>query len=324
MILGLGGVGFALSKSDSTPDLLATWQECTQIRERLPPAVLYSYADPRLFSSEHRAPASVIEPRFKLKPFRQGIFAAETVEDADEQASFKNSQLFLIDLKKECVQKARVSTLVKLPEQSKFKKWFNHTERNKSFEEWTELCFADDGMPKSSEFHYYETPNHTETECEKTVQEYFENNAIAIVQDHLNTQSWIIRDQSCIEKMNSDATYWAREFSQNEKIWENKCGSYKNHLVRTRAWFMALAEKAEALDPQFSLENLILEKKIKNPFEGRTDGFTIHDFAKEFDGAMKRCKEGGRLPELKEAFRTIATTDLKKVVVKKELDNTCR
>lgn len=311
--------------------LIGTWSECNPILsarkiligDQSPPKNLYYYGE--LKSAESWKNQIEEQRRFKHKPFRRGLFSAETLADAEPISPTTNSTFLAIELRSECTSQDKVSTLVGLPASVKFKNWYSKIADVPPFTEWKEQCFSGDGMPKSEEFQFFESPIVSETICEKIVNRFWNDQQIGLIQDHLSAKSWIIRDPKCVETLNASAKFWVEALSQQGKLWEKACESGKSQRERVRLWFSSVHQSLEAIESQSEMSGLFKEREQTREIASEKLEFSARDFAGAFDQAVKRCQANNQRAEFKDGIFNILThyKMMESLDIKNELERLC-
>ncbi len=304
-----------------------TKNECNEIalgfgvqnEMRLPPATLYHYGKPEVLAKDVRANQVPVrdwnvyimgpKSRFILNPYRKGLYGTDMPEDANKFSDAEYSALMAIKIKEECLVPSRVSSVIALATQTRFKDWFDEKDRGISVQEWSKQCYQTDGRPVENQFRFYQTrdavaENHVETLCEKFVNQFWKDTRMAIVHDPAVSRSWAIRDRNCIEGIEGSAEYWVKAFSEDPRLWENSCDRHVTHHARARVWFRALSEKLEVLPSDFSLKAFL--KGINGPETHGASDFSAADFASEFDDALARCRKSQSLDKFKQKMKSVS------------------
>jgi hypothetical protein len=313
-------------------------------KKRLPSSVLFHYGQRDVLNYDVAADTVPEEAwndfimgektRFHLKPFRRGLYGTETLEDADRFGGAKEGKLYngliAIVLNPACLKVDRVETLLGLPENPRFRQWYESKKFSFSFRDWSRMCFDAEGNPVDSQFKLYDSEKLDQTTCESTVEQHYNDLNIAFVQDTVISRSWAIRDRSCIAHIRGDDEFWAREFYQDARLWSDTCDPEVNHRNRLRVWFQALANFDFARAPQKPWNEVLFPvprpKEHYDHVTDETDDFAAQEFAMDFDAAVLRCTEKKRTDEFKKALLKIAqlVENLQSKDVKYELDHTCR
>lgn len=245
------------------------------------------------------------DQKFKRHSFRLGLLTAETLSSAEPVSSNEKGLYVAIEIKGECLQQERVSSMVGLPSSPKFKNWYNKNADFSPLNEWKKQCFNEDGIPKSEAFQFFETPDQIESKCEKVVEQFWNDQKIGMIQDHLSPKSWLIRDQNCIQSANYSAQYWAESLLNHSDLWLASCDSHQSQKEQAKLLFKSLTEASEVLNSSIEFSKLFSDNPNKvSPVE--LISFDAKDFAKALDEAIMRCKKMNHLSELKDGIKIIS------------------
>jgi hypothetical protein len=161
--------------------------------------------------------------RFKLKRFRRGFYGTEYAEDADRFGDSTYNWLVKITLNPECLVSSRVTSLVYLSKSELFQKWYGSKSYVSSFEKYKTACFDSEGNPGYKAFNNYKNPSETadfkESECERVIADYYEDQKFAFVHDHAGdlVRSWAIRDRDCIRNNQGlGSSIWVKELRHED------------------------------------------------------------------------------------------------------------
>ena len=273
--------------------------------------------------------------RFKLKRFRRGFYGSEFAEDADRFGDSTYNWLIKIILNQECLNSSRVVSLVYLTKSPLFKTWYESKQFPNSFEQWKSTCFDQDSYPREKKFNYYknqsESADFTESECEKVIENYYEEQNFAFTHDASGdlVRSWAIRDRECISKIEGSEDFWSKEFATKGEYWVNTCNRERNHRNNIRVWFSAL--QSYNFTPQLFVSFYNMIKKIVPPedsLEWQTqsvDRFAAQDFAEALVIASRKCT-GIQQSILRAALEEISkkVDQLQSSEVKTKLETLCR
>lgn len=249
--------------------------------------------------------------RFGLKPFRRGLYGTERLEDADKYGDSKFNWLIEIKLKETCLKPESVSSLEGIPQQPKFKEWYETTQQVKKtkldLNEWIKECFSSSGQANPQKFEYYYSSEHSQTVCESTLEDYWNENQIKIVHDTQETRSWYIRDRGCIEDIQGTDEFWANRFLTLGTLWENQCDLYRTHQNAARVWFLSLSALKESELKMLNFDALKpLLSKYRMPLSLGDKDFSVYDFSEELARSKKRCEAVNKVSEWKDELMKIS------------------
>lgn len=272
--------------------------------------------------------------RFKLKRFRRGFYGTEYAEDADRFGDSTYNWLVKITLNPECMESSRVTSLVYLSRSALFQNWYATKAYPTSFEKFKTACFDQNGNPGYTAFNNYKNPSETadfkESECEKVVADYYEDQKFAFIHDHAGdlVRSWAIRDRDCISNIEGSDQFWAKEFAAKSELWVNSCNRERNHRNNVRVWFSALVKAGVDLASLTKFSKMI--KTIKAPddrldwYTQEEDRFAAQDFADAMVAAAQRCEGRSENPfTVKLSYLSKKVDQLQSSDVKKELESLC-
>ena len=265
--------------------------------------------------------------RFQLKPFRRGLFVSESPEDIESFATPNFDELIRIELRFECLFGTQTAHLMGLPLNERFTDWFQKAHPERSLAIWANGCFDPDGAPNSNQFNFYKTATESETDCEQIVEQYFQENQIRIVRDHLGTRSWLIRDQACVREFRGGAALWSTELFKNPLFWKNSCDEYRDHRLMTKIFFFSIRDGLVAFPDGLSFQTVL--QGLRAPSDVMARSFSAQDFAASFDDAMVRCQGKQDLGMFRASIGRIgeqlnADVDLTSSGVKAKIEAICR
>lgn len=322
-----------------------SWEECNvfemanQINQgdRVPAGSIYHFGKKEILMKDveaNQVPTDAWEKfimgdetRFRLKPFRRGLYGTEYLEDADKFGSDIYNWIIEIQIKSECRLPKYVGTIDGLAAQSKFKKWYGRKQSAKTIEEWTKLCFLSSGQSNSAMFDFYESNSNEQNECESVVSQYWTENDVRVVQDTMITRSWYIRDRNCIENIRGSNFYLADRFLVEPKLWENQCDHYRTHHNAVRVWFGALSKLSPEELAQLSFSNFKnMLIRIQMPVSRGDDDLSVYDFSNELVASFERCSSFKKLPEWQHRLSALSSEidGMTSSEVKERLGSVCQ
>jgi hypothetical protein len=277
--------------------------------KKLPKAFLYRYANQNeaqqfkrvMTATEHEHKMTQTDwnrmvigenNRLKTKAFRQGLFAAETPEDIEGFATPNFETLLRIEIRFECLFAGKVESFLLMPSNPRFKQWYLSKERSLSLVQWFEKCYDSDGRPMSKEIDFYATAKNEQSECESTLDEFWNENQIKMIHDPLINRGWLIRDPNCIADVKTPDLYLGKLGMADAGIWNNTCDLYRDHRLMTKLWLRAFSDSMISVQKLDELKNYSLADTTKNiypPMTSSNPAFNVQDFAQSFDQAIERC-----------------------------------
>lgn len=296
-----------------------SWEECNIFKlaneinsgNRLPANVIFRFGKKDLsmqYAQAHTVPEDLWKTkilsednRFRLKPFRRGLYGTELLEDADQYGNETYNWALEIEIKSECLSSKYIATMEGLSFQPKFKKWYEKGKLNDetlpSFKEWTDRCYLSSGQANGNEFEFYDSLTQDQNICESIVERYWNENDIRIVQDILETRSWYIRDRACIAEIRGLPSHWSSAFLKNKNLWDNQCDPYRTHHNAIRVWFASLLEIATADIANLNFKEFpAFLSPLRSPLVRGDIDFAAQDFSHEFVDSFERCKFANQLP----------------------------
>ena len=279
--------------------------------------------------------------RFHLKRFRRGLYGTERLESADSFGNKSFNWLIEIRLKESCLVSQRIATISGISKSTLFRDWYESKGFSNELKDWKSKCFLRSGKPDPQQYSFYgkekflmKESAFRETECESVIADFYEQNNIALVQDDAGdlTLSWALRDRECIENVMGSSSYWVKQFSVREELWENQCPIKKtrNHRNNIRVWFSAMSDSGYSSRELDQFAEMIA--KVKQPEDVRdwqtdeVDRFAAQDFATTLSRVGLRCEKSGKKYKFQEVLGGIASNvdDLQSEDVKITLESACR
>jgi len=333
----------------STPDYLECDSRVTAASiltsSKTPKSVIYHYGKKELLLEDVKEGNVPLDDwndyimgettRFKLKRFRRGLYGTEYPEDADRFGDSTYNWLVKIKLNPECLKPSKVISLVYLSKNVAFQKWYESKFYTHSYDRWKAMCFDSEAYPRYQHFISYKNPDEKadfkESECEKVVGDYYEDQNFAFVHDYAGdlVRSWAIRDRECILDIQGSDLFWTKEFSSKDELWVNTCRSQRNHRNNIRVWFAAIENAGIEVRDLERFSKMIGE--IKPPEDqsdwqmDETDRFAAQDFSSSLLYAAKRCGSAKQktfrsgLGEISKSVDQMQSSE-----VQTKLENLCR
>lgn len=171
--------------------------------------------------------------RYDLGVVRRGLYGTGGL-DTNNYGHGEYQALMEITIKDECRKPERVVSLLELEKDSRFQTWFSKKKRSMKLKEFGEECQI--WMPKGYEH----------KKCEKLVSEFLKNSNFGVIQDHIESKSFYIRDRNCIENIRGTPSDWIEIFSNTPNLFVPRCRDY-NKVYMLSALLSNVFQNAEPI-----------------------------------------------------------------------------
>jgi hypothetical protein len=161
------------------------------------------------------------EGRYGLNPLRRGLYGTASLDTNDFYSDYMHNALMEIHISPECTLPEHVVTLIHLPQDPKFAKWFLNAKEIPflTLTAFEEACFEQDGSPKNMKM----IRGGWESICEKIVTRFLDEASIKVVHDHEIQKSFYIRDRACIKTVLGTPEELLHLFASQIHLWLNSC-----------------------------------------------------------------------------------------------------
>lgn len=221
--------------------------------------------------------------RFNLGGSRRGLYGTGGIE-ANSFGGGDYNWLMEIRIKEECRKPERVVTYPGLTSDERFKDWYKKRKgpedptSDLTYDQFSTTCYWGD-VPNMN-FHGF-----NDKKCEAIIQQFLREAKIGIVQDHIITKSFYIRDKSCIETINGLPDEWIELFAEEDYLWSTKCGiTNQSHLPG-----LLLQTLAESTKPISDATVAKLKKNVDSLFP--TDTYNFRPLLSSAIDAAVRCRK---------------------------------
>lgn len=222
---------------------------------------------------------------YPLQPNRRGLYGTAGI-DTNHYGSKNDSWMIEVHIKEECRKPQNVVSIENLPKSPRFLQWFETQSNAKKLfatpQDFAKKCFHGNGEPHGGFHGKFSDPN-----CERLIDFYLENSNVKVIQDHLISKSFYIRDRNCIENILGTPEEIVAIALKREFLWMTLCASKgaKDFAIIVE---QALRESREVY-PQATIDSLIQNYKLAG-----IDASTLH--------AYLRCQKKNKLSEFKSEY----------------------
>ncbi|WPU65123.1 hypothetical protein [Peredibacter starrii] len=151
--------------------------------------------------------------RYDLGFVRRGLYGTGGL-DTNNYGHGEYQALMEITIKEECRKPERVFSLHDLQKDSRFQEWFNKKKRSMKLEKFGEEC------------QLWDPQGYDNKKCEKIVGEFLKDVNAGVIQDHIVSKSFYIRDRNCIENIRGTPSDWLEIFSNSPNLFIPRCNGY--------------------------------------------------------------------------------------------------
>ncbi len=230
--------------------------------------------------------------RFKLGASRRGLYGTAGV-DGNGFGGGEFNWLMEIRIKKACLKANRFLTLMDLPRNPRFSKWYSDNQKKIAipWDQFAGRCYTQ-SSPKG------DIEGFSDGACDAIVNDFMNQNRIAVVQDHRVSKSFYIRDRACIETILGTPNEWLTLLGIERYLWRARCGVLGANLIPGLV-LQSLAEKTGPLRPEVIPR---LRARIR---EGNFAIRRLYDpeTVRAALDAAERCDRMGRTREFRHALK---------------------